>query len=377
MIGPATTAWTTVPDMSGHPTHLRLRHRVDLPALRATFAGLGHASALLVFLIAATALKFTATDAPHNTAAAGLDSFVHLGVTMGATLALVLPLLVAGCNLAPAAGGRRYAWLALITAAAAATCFVSPLPALVSGYAMSTFARWQLGVFVLLLAIVLEFRHRALSTAGALLRVEIDGINADARLRDASLRVLQAQVSPHFLFNTLANVRRLAQIDRKAAAAMLGDLIEYFSVTLARRDAPQTTLAEETRLVDAYLRIHGVRMGNRLAYQIDVPPSLAHVRIPSMLLLTLVENAIKHGLNPLAEGGFVRLKVERRGGDVHLQVADNGRGLTVTEGHGTGLANARARLAILYGERATLTVGPGEPRGFVANVSLPLLEGAS
>ncbi len=96
-----------------------------------------------------------------------------------------------------------------------------------------------------------------------------------------------------------------------------------------------------------------------------------------MILLTLVENAIKHGVNPLAEGGFVRLRAERRGGNLLLQVADNGRGLMVAEGHGTGLANVRARLAILYGSRAGLEVGPGEPRGFVANVSLPLLEGVA
>jgi LytS/YehU family sensor histidine kinase len=235
----------------------------------------------------------------------------------------------------------------------------------------------QLAIFVVLLAIVLEFRHRALATAGALLRVEIDRVNADMRLRDASLRVLQAQVAPHFLFNTLANVRRLAQLDRAAAAAMLGDLVEYFSVTLARRDSAQATLGEEARLVDAYLRIHRVRMGSRLAYEIDVPKNLARVPVPSMLLLTLVENAIKHGLNPLAEGGFVRLRAQRRGSDLHVEVADNGRGLIVGEGHGTGLANVRARLAILYGARAALDVGPGQPRGFVANVSLPLLEGAT
>jgi len=96
-----------------------------------------------------------------------------------------------------------------------------------------------------------------------------------------------------------------------------------------------------------------------------------------MMLLTLVENAIKHGLNPLAEGGFVRLRAERRGAELHLEVADNGRGLAAGEGHGTGLSNVRARLALLYGTRAALDVAPGEPRGFVAKVSLPLLEGAT
>ncbi len=343
--------------------------------MRAAFAGLGHAAVLIVFVIAATALKFTATDLPHETPTIGLASFVRVSIDLCTALVVSVPLLVAGCNLAPAFGWRRYVWLALTTSAAVLACIASPLPTLFTGKPITTFGLWQLGVFVVLMAVVLEFRNRALAIAGALLRVEIDSINADARLRDVSLRVLQAQIAPHFLFNTLANVRRLAQLDHKAAAAMLGDLVEYFSVTLARRDAPQATLGEEARLVDSYLRIHRVRMGARLAYEIDVPRSLARARIPSMILLTLVENAIKHGLNPLAEGGFVRLRAETRGSNLLLQVADNGRGLTVAEGHGTGLANVRARLAILYGPRAALEVGPGEPRGFVANVSLPLLEG--
>ena len=363
--------------MSGSETHLRIRHSLGVPRMRAAFAGLGHATALLAFVIAATALKFTANDFPLQTSTADLALFVRESAALGAALVVSVPLLVAACNLAPASGWRRYTCLVLTTSASLLACVGSPLPALITGVATSTFARWQLAVFVVLFAVVLEFRHRALATAGALLRVEIDGVNADARLRDASLRVLQAQVAPHFLFNTLANVRRLARLDRKAAAAMLGDLVEYFSVTLARRDAPQATLAEEAQLVDAYLRIHRVRMGSRLAYEIDVPTSLAHVRIPAMMLLTLVENAIKHGLNPLPEGGFVRLRAERRGAELYLEVADNGRGLAAAEGHGTGLSNVRSRLAILYGTRAALDVAPGEPRGFVAKVSLPLLGGAA
>ena len=358
-------------------TQLRIRHSFDLPRLRAAFAGLGHVSALLAFVIGATALKFTANKFPVQTSAADVADFARESLALASALAISVPLLVAACNLAPASGWRRYAWLVAATSVGALACFASPLPALVNSVLFDTLVRTQLALFVVLLTVVLEFRHRALAIAGALLRVEIDSVNADARLRDASLRVLQAQIAPHFLFNTLANVRRLAQLDRRAAAAMLGDLVEYFSVTLARRDAPQSTLGEETRLVDAYLRLHRVRMGTRLAFEIDVPKNLSGVPIPSMLLLTLIENAIKHGVNPLAEGGFVRLRAERRGSQLHLEVADNGRGLTAGEGHGTGLANVRARLAILYGTRAALEVRAGQPRGFVASVSLPLLDGAA
>jgi len=214
--------------MSGSEIHLRIRHSLGLPSLRAAFAGLGHAAALLVFVIAATALKFTASNFPLQTSTADLASFARESAALGAALAVSVPLLVAASNLAPASGWRRYACLVLTTSASILACVGSPLPAIITGVAMDTVTRWQLTFFVVLLGVVFEFRHRALTTAGALLRVEIDGINADARLRDASLRVLQAQVAPHFLFNTLANVRRLAQLDRKAAAAMLGDLVAYF-----------------------------------------------------------------------------------------------------------------------------------------------------
>jgi len=362
--------------MSGE-TRWRIQDGFGSPRLRAAFAGLGAAATLLALVIVATALKFTVNDYPLNPSMTNIASFAREAATLAVAIALPLPLLVAASNLAPVRGWRRYAWLLLTTGVCALVRVALPVSPLFTGVAIPANANRQLAIVIVLLAILLEFRQRALATAGALLRVEIDGINADARLRDASLRVLQAQVAPHFLFNSLANVRRLAQLDRKAAAAMLGDLVEYFSVTLARRDAPRSTLGDEVRLVDAYLRIHRVRMGSRLAYEIDVPESLASVSVPSMILLTLVENAIKHGLNPLAEGGFVRLRAERRGADLYLEVADNGRGLATVEGHGTGLANVRARLAILYGARAALETGPGRPRGFVANVSLPLLEGTT
>jgi sensor histidine kinase YesM len=184
--------------------------------------------------------------------------------------------------------------------------------------------------------------------------------------------VLRSQIAPHFLFNTLANVRRLARIDRQGAAAMLGDLARYFSVTLARHDEPLSKLGEEARLIDAYLRIHRMRMGTRLAYSIEVPEELADTQVPAMMLLTLVENAIKHGVNPLVEGGFVRMRAERSGDTLRVEISDNGRGLAAAEGHGMGLANVRARLSMLYGPRAMLLLEHGRPRGFMASILLPL-----
>ena len=318
---------------------------------RAAFADLGHAGAVLALVLVVTALKFSAYALPGVSLAAEAQVFALEVAALVGTLALAVPLLVAASNLAPAAGRLRLAWLVLATLLAVLACIASPMPSLI-GVHFQPYQVPQLAVLVVLLVVVFEFRHRALKTAGALMRAEIDRITADTRLRDASLRMLQAQVAPHFLFNTLATVRRLARIDRVPATAMLGDLIQYFSGTLTRRDEPHTSLGEEAELVDAYLRIHCVRMGTRLAYEVDVPANLAHMRVPSMMLLTLVENAIKHGINPLVEGGYMRMRAERRGNALRIEVADNGRGMAGVEGHGSGLANVRARLSMLHGSRA-------------------------
>ena len=339
---------------------------------RAAFADLAPSVAVLAVVITATALKFSAYRFPNQTWTESWLALWHTASAVAAALVVPIPLIVAACNLAPSSGMRRLAWLTGSAAVCVFACVESPLPRLVAPVSIERYQWQQMAALVVVLVAVFEFRHRALAAAGALLRVQIDDVAADARLRDARLRMLQAQLAPHFLFNTLANVRRLAQTNRREAAAMLGDLVQYFSVTLSHHDDPRSTLGEEARLVDAYLRIHSIRMGARLAYAIEVPEELAPAHVPSMMLLTLVENAVKHGINPLSEGGFVRMRAEQRGDTLRIEVADNGRGLTVNEGHGTGLANIRARLSMLYGHRAELALQPGEPRGLVASVLLPL-----
>jgi LytS/YehU family sensor histidine kinase len=116
-------------------------------------------------------------------------------------------------------------------------------------------------------------------------------------------------------------------------------------------------------------------MGERLETSIDAPAALLSARVPPMILATLVENAVKHGIGPLAEGGAIRVKAEQAGGALTLSVADNGRGLVAASGSGVGLANIRARLAALYGERAALRLEANSPRGVVAIINLPLAAG--
>jgi signal transduction histidine kinase len=339
----------------------------------AAFSGVGYACAAWLFLTVGTAVWWTCGLFKRETAVEIVASVATASLNFASVLLLPLLLVVAASNLAPAAGVRRVLAIGATTLLAVAACMmlahVLPL-----GDADATAAGTaaQAAELVVMLVLVLEFRHRTLAAASALLRSEIDAVAADARLQRVRLDVLRAQIAPHFLFNTLANVRRLARVDRSAAASMLGDLAHYFSITLAPRDDAASTLATESDLVDAYLRIHCIRMGARLTYALRLPTELGGARLPPMMLLTLVENAIKHGIDPLVEGGCVEIAAEQHGAMLQLEVADNGRGMASSEGHGMGLANIRARLAMLYGSRARLSLAHRQPRGFVASVQLPL-----
>lgn len=158
---------------------------------------------------------------------------------------------------------------------------------------------------------------------------------------------------------------------RAAAAALLADLLRYLEQALPRLREQDQTLASEAELVRAYLAVQGVRMGARLRYEIAVPAGLAQARVPAMLLLTLVENALKHGLQPLAAGGLIQIGASQSGGVLTLTVADTGRGMGEGSGHGMGLANIRARLRALYGAHAGLSLRLNEPQGLLATVTLP------
>jgi sensor histidine kinase YesM len=183
--------------------------------------------------------------------------------------------------------------------------------------------------------------------------------------------VLQAQIEPHFLFNTLANVRRLYEADREAGHAMLDNLMRYFEVALPQMRCDASTLERERALIESYLNVQKIRIGRRLAFSIDIPETLRTIEVPPMMLLTLVENALKHGIGPQPEGGSLEVSAERTGERLILTVADTGRGLTGDMGAGTGLANIRSRLSAAYGSAASLSIEGNSPRGIVARLILP------
>jgi len=200
-------------------------------------------------------------------------------------------------------------------------------------------------------------------------RARIERAEREATL--ANLRALQAQIEPHFLFNTLANVTSLVDSDPAAAKGMLQSFNRFLRASLAATRTESTTLGEDAELIAAYLEVLQVRMGRRLAWRIDVPPELAGFALPPMLLQPVVENAIRHGLEPKVEGGEVALRAMGEPGRVRIEISDTGVGFAATTRGGLGLSNLRDRLRLLYGDRAVLTIGENRPSGAVVTIALP------
>ena len=208
--------------------------------------------------------------------------------------------------------------------------------------------------------------------AQARLRAEI----VERQALQSQLRLLQAQIEPHMLFNTLANLQGLIALDPDRASEMLDQLIQYLRATLSVSRSETTTLEQEFGAMQAYLGLMGVRMGERLAYRIELPPELRTARLPTMLLQPLVENAIVHGLESKVDGGEVVVTATARGDSLEIEVRDSGLGLgqlpSRRGGSGVGVATTRERLEVLYGARAAITLLPAEPQGTLARLTLPL-----
>ncbi len=193
------------------------------------------------------------------------------------------------------------------------------------------------------------------------------------QLAEAQLKMMQAQVEPHFLFNTLASVDFLIETDPPRASKMQKNLIAYLRSALPQMREGSTTLGKEIALCRSYLEILKVRMDERLLFAITVPQGLSSAQFPPMILQSLVENAIKHGLEPKAEGGSLSLTADIANGNLRVTVADTGLGFGAGSrpGTGVGLANVRERLAALYGGRARLIVESNTPSGTIATIEVP------
>ncbi|WP_287596026.1 histidine kinase [Thermomonas sp.] len=194
----------------------------------------------------------------------------------------------------------------------------------------------------------------------------------EKELTEAKLHLLHAQVEPHFLYNTLASAQLLTRSDPARAEAMLGHLIQYLRRSLPDARDDMSTLGVELERALAYLEILKIRMGDRLAVQVDVPQALRATTLPAMMLQTLVENAIKHGLEPRTGGGTVWIRARPDDGGVAVTVADDGEGFnSKTSGTGIGLKNVRERLRLRYAGSANLSVIANFPSGVAATITVP------
>lgn len=202
-----------------------------------------------------------------------------------------------------------------------------------------------------------------------------------ARATEAQLKLLQAQIEPHFLFNTLANVQSLIDHDPATAKLMLERFTDYLRASLQQLRHEASTLAQELSMAEAYLSLMQIRMQSRLRYRVDCDPSLPELALPPLLIQPLIENAIHHGLEPRIEGGELVVRAWRDGADLVIDVEDDGPGLAAPprlrrKGNGVALANIRERLQTRWGPRASLQLEArtpdAEPPGTRARLRMPL-----
>ncbi|MDH5331874.1 MAG: histidine kinase [Aquincola sp.] len=304
-------------------------------------------------------------------------------VLFGRTLFIAIVCLLAYTAAGQWRGSPIPRWMAQVLAVALAgplaTLFVYVLstggnlqemfgnPARVMGIGLIGGSALVLGLIITLGAL---YRERDAQANAQALQFALERETLQRQTADAKLAVLQSQIEPHFLFNTLANVQALVEGGSPRAAPVLASLIAYLRAAMPQLQDGAPTLGREEQLVRAYLDLMHMRMPDRLHYAIEVEPALRNLTLPPMTLLTLVENAVRHGIDPSEAGGHIEVGARREVGSVRLWVADSGGGIDETKPPGIGLANLRERLAATFGGRATLTLHAVEPHGVRAEIEV-------
>jgi histidine kinase/histidine kinase/DNA gyrase B/HSP90-like ATPase len=234
----------------------------------------------------------------------------------------------------------------------------------------------MLAFALLIVKIAMGSKRRAESRAQA-----ADAVAAEEGLKrqlaEARLKTMQAQVEPHFLFNTLASVDYLIETDPARASRMQKNLIQYLRAAVPQMRQASSTLGQEMALCRSYLEILKMRMDDRLQFTITMPAGLSTAAFPPMMLQTLVENSIKHGLEPKPEGGVLNLNADVVDGNLRVAVSDTGLGFgaATSSGGGVGLSNIRERLQALFGARSRLTIEANSPSGTIATIVVPYAVG--
>lgn len=228
------------------------------------------------------------------------------------------------------------------------------------------------GALMLLLGIVALYRNGQYETLANQLQHDGEREKLARQLSEAQLRLLRSQIEPHFLFNTLGAVQQLAQQGAPRAAELTSNLIDFLRASMEEMRVEQVSLAEEFALVASYLKVMQVRLGARLSFTLRMPEELGEVRLPGMMVLTLAENAIKHGIEPALRGGAIEVSAALLHGQLQILVRDSGAGLAGAPVDGFGLQNVRERLALHYQQRASLALRDAADGGAIAELRLPL-----
>jgi sensor histidine kinase YesM len=244
-----------------------------------------------------------------------------------------------------------------------------------SGYASMTILGLLVSPWITVSALLRQIKDEARNQA---LAFELERSEYERQALDARLRLLQAQVEPHFLFNTLANVRELVDSGSAQASMVLGSLIAYLRAAVPRLHEAATTLGQEIELVRAYLEVMHMRIPDRLQFSLDIDEAAMDLFCPPVTLLTLVENAVRHGIDPGEEGGRIDVRVRVHDGRCSAEVVDTGVGLAQAgDGLGTGLSNLRERLQLAFGHDAQLRLVPLQPHGVRAEIEFPARKSAT
>lgn len=221
------------------------------------------------------------------------------------------------------------------------------------------------------LLLLIWIRVRQSELQARQLRDEAERERLAREVSESQLRLLRAQIEPHFLFNTLGAVQQLAEQGAPRAAELTANLIDFLRASMTEMRSEQVLLSSEFELVDSYLKVMKARLGDRLRYSVSLPVPLGAVNVPSMILLTLVENAIKHGIEPSLRGGDVTVSAREEGGRIRIRVEDTGVGTGELPAGGNGLDNVRRRLQLAHGDAAALELHDGQGDGFVADIVIP------
>ena len=229
--------------------------------------------------------------------------------------------------------------------------------AIVAGAACSIFALWQ----------------RIESSAALGHVAELRKLRADRLLTRLRLRALQRQIEPHFLFNTLATIRRLQRSSPQQGHVLLANFLDFLRGTLSPHDLTTTSLKEELAVATAYLQICSIRMGGLLTWTIDAPPELHSFAFPRFGLATLLENAVKHGIAPSPRGGTIQIAARKESDMLVVLVTDTGAGFSSDHGTGLGLSNIREQMFLQFGPDAALTLTSNRPSGVCATIRLPVI----